>query len=107
MNNEKIQFDLESFIDANVAIELSDRHGQYIPQLFHEHFPQSNIKQDDWDAIADPDCEWYWDAWANVLDNYECNGRILHQSGDLFSIDKTALDKLSDEQSEQFWESWA
>lgn len=104
MSNEKKPFDPESFIDANVTIELSDAHGQYIPQIFREHFPQANIETDDWDAIADPDGDWYWEGWINVLDNYESNGRILHQSGDLFSIDKNALDKLSDEQSEQFWD---
>lgn len=105
--NKTEKFDVESFVDANVAIELSDHHGIYIPQIFREHYPQANIDLDDWNAITDPENEYYWDAWVNVLDNYECNGRILHQSGDLFSIDKEALDKLSDEHSEQFWEHWA
>lgn len=98
-------FDLETFISENVAIELSDRHGQFIPQLFREHFPQANIKQEDWDDIADPENEYYWDAWNSILDTWEYMGRILYQSGDLVSINAKAVDNLTEEQAEQFWEA--
>lgn len=103
--NNKTQFDVETFIYDNVEIELSDRHGQYIPQLFHEHFPQANIMSEDWDAIADPENQYYWDAWATVLDTWKNMGRILYQSGDLVSIDAQAVDNLTEEQSEQFLEA--
>ena len=103
--NKETQFDLEMFIYDNVELELSDRHGQYIPKLFHEQFPQANIMSEDWDAIADPENKYYWDAWSSILDTYEYLGRILYQSGDLFSIDWRAVDNLTEEQSEQFWEA--
>ena len=95
---------MESFIDSNISIEISEGHGIYIPQFFRDHFQQCNIQQYDWDALLEPEGEWYWDAWNQVLDTYECNGRSLFQNSDLFSYNTKAVNALSEEDQEKFWD---
>lgn len=50
---------------------------------------ESNAGQ--WGAAANPDSEWYWEAWAWILDNAEYtddsgNKYRLHQDGDLWGL---------------------
>ena len=73
---------------------LNSARGIYIPQNFVEEFDLtkfSGIDPDDVAILHDPDHEWYWDAWDNVLQyatHTDEHGHkwYLHQDGDLWMI---------------------
>jgi len=57
-----------------------------------------------WEDAANPDCEWYWEAWAWVLDNAAYtdeggNRYTLHHDGDLFGL---CFDRMTDEEKANF-----
>lgn len=70
--------------------------GIYIPQHFAESVKREmvqNITQEQWEILEKgPDsCDWYWDTWAEVLDNAVLNHPTLGecslwQDGDLWII---------------------
>jgi hypothetical protein len=75
---------------------LSDRHGQFIPQVFCENFELDSwhLKKSDEDVkccLLGPEEEWYWEAWEAVMnkakhiDSYGCEWH-LEQDGDLFAV---------------------
>jgi hypothetical protein len=68
---------------------LSDARGIYIPRDFAELFGEY-ISEEDSKILANPDNEWYWDTWCQVLNNttIEIKGAkySLHQDGDLWAI---------------------
>lgn len=73
---------------------LSDSRGMYIPRDFVEEFDLTKfagINPDDVAILHDPDHEWYWDAWDNVLQyatHTDAQGHKWHlwQDGDLWMI---------------------
>lgn len=99
---------IDNIREEVLNLVIADRHGIYIPQLFAEFFEQANISESDWEYLKEgPETEGYWDTWSHVLDNYNHNGKTLHHDGDLWSIDTTLLEEYSDEEQEQFWESFS
>jgi hypothetical protein len=92
--------------------------GIYIPQYFATTIQRdavSGVTTEDLDLLAgNPDQEWYWETWANVLDNAIVTDRItdtvyrLHQDGDLWLIpddmvwdDNTGFYRNADEMAEE------
>jgi len=82
-------------------IFLDSARGVFIPQNFAEIInvkDWTGIKAEDLNVLrAGPDAEFYWDAWASVLDHAETrDGRVLHQDGDLWLVARDkALEDLN------------
>ena len=91
----------------SVALLLSDARGIYIPRDFVTDFDLTmweGISQKDAEICADPEHEWYWDAWASILDTAtftDPDGRkfILHQDGDLWAL---CLEEMTEEEKKNF-----
>ncbi|MBS4041668.1 MAG: hypothetical protein KGZ81_13855 [Flavobacteriales bacterium] len=89
-----------------ISLLLDSARGQYIPRDFVLDFDLSKfqgLSQSDIYDCQDPDNEWYWGAWQNILDTaqYIEDGRVftLHQDGDLWLI---CLDELTQEEKQNF-----
>lgn len=71
---------------------VSDRHGQYVPQVFAETVRRElfgdTISAEDYAILeAGPDHEHYWEAWHSVLSSAEtADGISLYQDGDLWAV---------------------
>ena len=69
---------------------LNGAFGQYLPQAFAlSEWGQHIANKDDRKILLEgPEAEWYWDAWADVLDEWTHDGLRLEagESGDLFLI---------------------
>lgn len=58
-----------------IMLWLDDHRGQYIPRDFANSFADraqsvTGVTAEDWATLeAGPDVDWYWEAWANVIDN--------------------------------------
>ena len=74
---------------------LSDARGRYIPRDFAICTRRDcvcGVDDKTWAALEDPDGEWYWDAWADVLDNATVRdpetGRVygIYQDGDCWLV---------------------
>jgi len=71
---------------------VSDRHGQYVPQVFAEIARRDlfgeTISAEDWAILeTGPEHEHYWDAWDSVLISAEtADGVSLYQDGDLWAV---------------------
>lgn len=70
--------------------------GRYIPQRFAAEIMRQyvvGVSDNDFNELADPDNEYYWDTWNNVLDNCKVidnqTGQTyhLHHDGDLWLLD--------------------
>ena len=78
------------------TLVLSDGHGIYIPQLWCQGIDQAEadmlgIRLDDVKVRqADPDHEWYWEAWQAILDSASIVSDgvrwHLYQDGDLWEV---------------------
>lgn len=92
---------------------VSDRNGQYIPQIFCQHVLADIVDQQSDDikaAIAklakedSNEDEWYWEDWQLITDNMKwmVDGVTysLYQNGDLWSINDDELNKLTEEECE-------
>ena len=70
---------------------IDGHHGQYVPKLFAEMYPEK-LSRADRDILQDPDQEEYWETWAYVRDifriEHEGASYFLHQApeGDLFLL---------------------
>lgn len=82
------------------ALVLSDAHGIYIPKLWcdgicEEEAQLFGISMDDVEVCQrGPDEEWYWESWAEILDNASVTDTDgvtwrLYQDGDLWEIPDT------------------
>lgn len=70
--------------------------GIYIPQRFAEEVKRdcvTGVDAHEFETLAlGPDTEWYWDTWADVLDNAKVHDPVanvtytLHQDGDLWLL---------------------
>ena len=72
---------------------IDGHHGIYIPQLFCQFYAEKfeGINKDDIDEIMKgSDNNFYWDSWANILDNAfivrDGKKYYLYQDCDLFLI---------------------
>lgn len=76
------------------SIILSDSNGIYIPKCFIERYEDClvhSISEEDKEILLNPEHEYYWDTWINVLDNnmiFDKDGEryVLYQDGDLIAI---------------------
>lgn len=96
-----------------VVLILTDARGIYIPRDFVcddyneiaiEHCEAWGIKLEDAEVLQNPENEWYWDTWNDVLNcaeftDSEGNKFKLHQDGDLWGI---CYDKMTNEEKENF-----
>ena len=75
MSTEAMTFDDDLQIPEDSLLLFDSARGQFIPQNFTEEIDRwcvYNVSDEDWATLeAGPDLEneWYWEAWANVLDN--------------------------------------
>lgn len=102
-------------LDA-VTLILSDARGIYIPRDFlcddnnaidEEHCARWGLTKENreqWEAAANPDEEWYWEAWDWVLNNARYtdeagNVYTLHQDGDLWGL---CVERMTNEEKRSF-----
>lgn len=100
----------------SVILILSDSRGIYIPRDFIcDDYNEIDMKHcfawgltaenmEYWEAAANPDDEWYWDAWQWILNNAEYTAENgdkyrLHQDGDLWGI---CYEKMTNEEKHNF-----
>ncbi len=92
----------------SVEILLSDSRGVFIPQhfaLFCKNWKGVSAEQfETLERGPEPDNEWYWDTWSEVLDSayLNLNGKrwTLWQDGDLFAI---CVETMTDREYEEFF----
>lgn len=99
-----------------VTLILSDARGIYIPRDFvtdnnneiaTDHcaaWGLTDDNRDQWADAADPESEWYWEAWTWILDNAKFTDAdgdvyILHQDGDLWGL---CVERMTDEEKSNF-----
>jgi len=90
-----------------IEILIDGSSGQFVPQRFVNEMDLSKfegIDETDIESCQDPECEWYWDAWDQILSNaiYRENGEVwrLHQDGDLFLVND---DRMTEEEKAEFY----
>jgi len=96
-----------------VTLLLSDERGQYIPRdLISDDRGQTvnlknceiwHIKESDATELLNPENEYYWDTWTDVLDSAYAviagDKFTLHHDGDLWAL---CLERMTDEECENF-----
>ena len=96
----------------NVIILYDSHHGLYLPSVWAGNSENIwNIKQEDWNYIANPENiekDDYWDLWDMILSNAEyvdSTGKVwtLHHDGDLFAV---ALDSMTEQEKINFFEDY-
>ena len=77
---------------STCEILLCDSRGIYIPKNFYDDFdlPAWGIDKDKFTALSDPDNEWYWEAWNDLITKAKYTDALGHtwtlqQEGDLFA----------------------
>lgn len=75
---------------SGIELLLDSNRGTYIPQAFAEQCGEKwGLTDKQKEVLADPDHEWYWETWTEVLDNATCtvDGKTyhLHQDGDVWA----------------------
>ena len=82
---------------VKMTLVVDGHHGQYIPQIFAEQFPEwFNDINDLQDLLIGPDSGYYWETWDNVLCS-EHDGQFLtigEGGNDLFICAPSPLDSL-------------
>lgn len=90
---------------TNSSLLIDGNRGIYIPKFFAENYTQyltnKDEVQDDLSDLSDPENEFYWDAWDNILNNAKLKddeGRecALYQDGDLWAIPVNEFNELGD-----------
>ena len=77
-----------------IELLFDDASGIYIPQRFAQEIDReavTGVSEEDFEILNDPDHEFYWDAWADVLDTAiitDIHGTqyTLYQDGDVWLI---------------------
>lgn len=81
---------MKTIIEEIPELLLSDARGIYIPRDFTTNFDLNVWHIDNKFKELDPDNEFYWDDWQEILDNAFAFERgvkwYLYQDGDLFAI---------------------
>lgn len=83
---------------ADMILLFDGASGIYIPQRFAQEIDRSrvtNVSDEDYAILENPDHEYYWDAWEAVLNNAIIKGKTgkeytLIQDGDCWAIEKGA-----------------
>lgn len=93
-------------MSSGIELLLDGNRGTYIPQAFAEMCGDLwQISAERLKVLADPDHEWYWETWTEVLDNAtltDKNGKVwhLHQDGDLWAY---CPDLMTEEDKKNFF----
>lgn len=103
------------------SLILDSAHGTFIPQIFARMILEHNqdVYRQQSDSVKNSiqklakdgseQDEWYWEDWDDVERNFEFekDGERfrISQNGDLWEINISELEKLSEEKQEEFWES--
>jgi len=90
----------EEFRVNHFELLVIDSHGIYIPQIAAESL-ELDGSEEDLDCLKEGpsvENEWYWEAWDEILSENE----DLHHDGDLWRIDRKALEKVVDLLGEVF-----
>lgn len=80
---------------------IDEHHGIYVPYLFCCYYANQfqGIDPEDIETCMNPENEWYWEAWENILDSaylvQDGKKYFLYQDMDLFLIEE-------DEEIEQY-----
>lgn len=91
---------------SGMELLLDSNRGTYIPQAFAEQCGEKwGLTDKQKEVLADPNHEWYWETWTEVLDHAGCvdeNGNLwqLHQDGDVWAY---CLSLMSEEEQENFF----
>jgi hypothetical protein len=90
--------DFDSVLPEGSILFFADSRGIFIPQHFAQQIYRDSVTgvtDEDWQILLvgpRPDNEWYWEAWAAVLDNATVTDLSsgekysLYQDGDLWLI---------------------
>ena len=109
-----------------MALLLSDARGIYIPRDFRDFeniCDADGVKIGDSEEhkfilecledISNPDNRYYWDAWETILssvyvytDDTGMELYSLYQNGDLYAIPVKELEALTEEEADEFWDSF-
>lgn len=93
----------------NTLLLCDSHHGVYLPSFWVGNSENIwNIKQEDWNYIANPENvekDDYWEVWESILNNakyVDSTGKIwiLHHDGDLFAV---ALDSMTEQEKIEFF----
>ena len=93
---------IETYEDK-IELLLTDARGIYIPRDFTDltEFHDS-VTEGDREILADPEHEYYWEVWENVLNTAYAviNGVrwTIYQEGDLWAV--------RDDMTDNDWEEW-
>lgn len=79
-------------MSQGIQLLLDGARGTYIPRDFSTDFHHDKwqgVSAEEWEILADPEHEYYWEAWDSVLSNAtfaDDDGSIwrLYQDGDLW-----------------------
>lgn len=90
--------------DAYIEIAVDGAAGIYAPQTFMEKYGPNiqNVSAEDRDILKrGPDDEWYWEAWATVMDDAYLVGPtsgekwlVMQSDGDVFLIREDAPESV-------------
>ncbi len=92
---------------SGIELLIDDRRCQYIPRDFVQGFNLemfSGIRPEDVVTCGNPESDWYWEAWNNIVDNatYQEHGHTWHlyQDGALFAY---CPELMTDSEHEEFF----
>ena len=94
---------------------ITDRNGIYIPKIFYDNFDFEvwGLDKEDYEDLADPESESYWDSWNDLCSSSEKQdeeGRgvfRLEMEGDLFArmYIEGEVELITKESDEEFLKS--
>lgn len=91
---------LETWIEDNVTVAVTDAQGVYAPQVFASNYHRHNIDAETWECIlTGPDHPEYWEAWTDVERDWESpEGETIFHNGDILLVQNgdTAPDGWTD-----------
>ena len=81
---------------VKMTLVVDGHHGQYIPQIFAESFPEwFDDINDLQDLLMGPESDFYCETWDNVLCSEHMDQFLtIGESGDLFICSPSLLDSL-------------
>ncbi len=90
---------------SGIKILICDHYGINIPKIFSEDFGGWGVRHEDVVDLSDPENEFYWDTWSNVLDYATMTDKYgykwrLWQDGELFAY---CEELMSDEEYKDFF----
>ena len=97
--------------DPAIILLFDSNRGVYIPKNFvedetlRENFGLTEENKEHWEDCLDMESEFYWDAWAWVIDHAKYNSELGNyfitqtEHGDVWALDES---RMTDEEKENF-----